>query len=175
VVIGGGVGIPPLIYLAEALCQAHKRVVAFSGARTGRLLPLTPTAGVDVRTDAHPTPCVEEFARFGAEAVLATDDGSLGFGGFVSNAFAEWLRARQPWPEGLAVYTCGPEPLMKAVADLCLAHGIACQLAMERYMACGMGTCQSCVVKVRDDTEQGWSFKLCCTDGPVFDARDLLW
>jgi dihydroorotate dehydrogenase electron transfer subunit len=65
--------------------------------------------------------------------------------------------------------------MMKAVADVCLAEGIDCQLALERHMACGVGACQSCVVKIRDSSQGGWSFKLCCSDGPVFDARDVLW
>ena len=64
---------------------------------------------------------------------------------------------------------------MQAVAMIALARGHTCQLALERHMACCMGTCQSCVVKIRDAAERGWSFKLCCTDGPVFDAAQIVW
>ena len=64
---------------------------------------------------------------------------------------------------------------MRHVADICRQRDIDCQLALERHMACGMGTCQSCVVKIRDNTSQGWSYKLCCSDGPVFDAREVVW
>ena len=64
---------------------------------------------------------------------------------------------------------------MRAVAEICLSRGIACQVAMERRMACGMGTCQSCICKTHANNEQGWAFKLVCTDGSVFDAADLVW
>jgi dihydroorotate dehydrogenase electron transfer subunit len=65
--------------------------------------------------------------------------------------------------------------MMQAVAELCIRHGVPCQVAMERHMACGVGTCQSCVVKVRDTSPAGYAYKLCCTDGPVFAARQILW
>ncbi len=175
VCVGGGVGIPPMIYLAGSLAAAGRRATAFCGARSRDVLSLTFVDGAEVRSDAKATPCAAEFARAGVPAVLATDDGSLGFEGFVSNALRKWLDETTPWPDDVVVYCCGPEPLMKAVADLCLADGIECQLALERHMACGMGTCQSCVVKIRDESERGWSFRLCCTDGPVFDAREVLW
>jgi len=175
VLIGGGVGIPPMIYLAHALAAAGKTVVAFSGVREASLLPLSLACDAVVHDQAKPSACVSEFAALGIPSVVATDDGSLGYHGFVSNALGEWIERTKPWPDDLVAYCCGPEALMKATADVCGAHGIECQLALERHMACGMGTCQSCIVKIRDDSAQGWSFKLCCTDGPVFNARDVLW
>jgi dihydroorotate dehydrogenase electron transfer subunit len=173
-VIGGGVGIPPMMYLAEALAAAGKKTVAFNGARTASLLPLT-IDEAKVEATGHPTPCVGEFSRYGIDSVVATDDGTLGFAGVVSEALRDWLNAHVNEESQLAVYCCGPEPLMKSVGELCVAFGIRCQLALERKMACGMGTCQSCIVKVRAENEQGWTFKLCCSDGPVFDAETLLW
>jgi dihydroorotate dehydrogenase electron transfer subunit len=186
VLVGGGVGIPPMIYLASALAQAGRRVVAFNGARTRTLLPLTLVPGAAPHADGTPSPAVAEFAELGVPAAVATDDGSLGFAGLVSHAFENWLNAQcvaraslpalHPAPADLAVYSCGPEPMMRAVARTCLDRGIDCQLALERHMACGMGACQSCVVKVKDAAApDGWSYKLCCTDGPVFDATQLLW
>ena len=74
------------------------------------------------------------------------------------------------------VYACGPEPMLHAVARLCERHSIPCELALERVMACGLATCQSCVVKVSDHRAiDGWRYALCCTEGPVFDASRLLW
>ncbi|MFQ5473626.1 MAG: dihydroorotate dehydrogenase electron transfer subunit, partial [Dehalococcoidia bacterium] len=74
------------------------------------------------------------------------------------------------------VYTCGPERMMQFVAGYCADRGIECYACMERSMACGMGTCQSCVVPVRNESdEQGWSYRLCCTEGPVFNAREIIW
>jgi len=81
-------------------------------------------------------------------------------------------------PEQVVIYTCGPEKMMRAVTRLAIARGIAVQVAMERAMACGIGTCQSCVCKVRAKqpaAEGDWSYKLVCTDGPVFDGRDIVW
>lgn len=171
--VGGGVGIPPMLFLAEHLAAAGKTAVAFCGVRTEGLLPLTVCDRPGA--DGRPSRCIEEFARHGAESVIATDDGTLGWPGLVSGALAAWLDGAAPGPADLVVYSCGPEPMMRAVADLCIARGIECQLALERHMACGMGTCQSCIVKIRDDGARGWSYKLCCTDGPVFDAREVLW
>ena len=173
--VGGGVGIPPMLYLAEALTGAGKRAVAFSGARSASLLPVTLGDGAEVAADGRETLCVREFAACGIPSVIATDDGSLGRSGTISEAFRDWLNVRARDGGRLVVYACGPEPMARAVAETCLSRGVACQLALERNMACGMGTCQSCAVKVCDDSDAGWSYKLCCTDGPVFDARRLLW
>jgi dihydroorotate dehydrogenase electron transfer subunit len=127
---------------------------------------------------------IEEFARHGIQSVITTDDGSLGFKGLVTEALEQYLqslemdsRAQRP-----VIYTCGPEPMMKRVAAIALGRGIACQIAVERAMACGMGTCQSCCIRVRKaDPAQPpmagseWCYRLACTDGPIFRAADLLW
>ncbi|MBN1942989.1 MAG: dihydroorotate dehydrogenase electron transfer subunit [Phycisphaerae bacterium] len=172
--VGGGVGIPPMLYLAGALRQAGKNVTAFCGSRTKDLLPLS--AG-PAPADPHgkPSLCAAEFAAADTPTVLATDDGSLGVRGFVTEAFAGWLDARKDAPEALVVYSCGPEAMMRRVGEVCIARGVECYLSLERHMACGMGTCQSCVVKIRDETPRGWSYKLCCTDGPTFAAKDVIW
>jgi len=173
--IGGGVGIPPMLYLAERLAAAGKRTVAFAGVRSGRLLPLTLTDSPAPSPVGRPEACVAEFAACDVEAVVCTDDGSLGRRGFVSDALIRWLDEAGVATGDLAVYSCGPEVMMRAVGDACIARGITCQLALERYMGGGMGTCQSCVFKMRADNEQGWVFKLVCTDGPVFDAVEIVW
>ena len=172
--IGGGVGIPPLLYLAESLKAVGKDVVAFTGLRSADRLLLTLVPAAKVDPQGLPTFCLAELAALGVPASVSTDDGSLGAKAFASQTFHRWLDRSGLGPADLAVYSCGPEPMMKAVGDLCVARGIACQLAVERHMACGMGACQSCIVKIRDGSEKGWSYKLCCADGPVFDARDVL-
>ncbi len=82
----------------------------------------------------------------------------------------------------VTVYTCGPEPMMKRVAAIAAARGLECQVAVERAMACGMGTCQSCCIRVRKPDParpplpgRDWCYRLACTDGPVFRGADLLW
>jgi dihydroorotate dehydrogenase electron transfer subunit len=164
-----------MLYLCESLAGLGKRPTAFCGARTRSLLPLTLDVDCFACPDADPRPCVREFAERGAQSVVATDDGSAGFHGLISHALEKRLDLNEFDPADLVVYTCGPEGMMRAVAEACAKRSIECYVAMERHMACGVGTCQSCACKVRATGERGWEFKLCCTDGPVFDARDIVW
>lgn len=183
VLVGGGVGIPPMLYLAEAL--RGRTAVAFCGALRRDLLPLTirldgPTPGAD---SAEPLMNIAEFATHGVGSVISTDDGSYGFRGFVTQALEAYLDKHVVAGQQKAIlYTCGPEPMMKRVGDIAAKRGIECQIAVERAMACGMGTCQSCCIKVRkaDPTKpplpgREWCWRLACTDGPVFRGSDLLW
>lgn len=191
VLIAGGVGIPPMIYLAQVLAAADKQVKAFCGVRSEHLLPLKLRGPSQVSPLGEPALCAAEFAAHGVATAIATDDGSLGWKGLVPHVFEQWLdggaggaRSSPAVAEpsrDLVVYACGPERMMHAVGRVCLAREIECQLALERHMACGMSTCQSCVVKVRSggplvgEQAPAWVYKLVCTDGPVFDARDLVW
>ena len=185
VLIGGGVGIPPMLYLAGAL--VGQPAVAFAGALAKDLLPLTLTqTDAATRNDpAEPALRVEEFSRYGIPGVVTTDDGSYGFRGFVTQALEVYLDrhhgrgAASPAP---VIYTCGPEPMMKRVAQIAADRGLECQVAVERAMACGMGTCQSCCIRVRKPDParpplvgRDWCYRLGCTDGPVFRGADLLW
>ncbi len=172
--VGGGVGIPPMLYLASKL--EKQSAIAFCGALSKDLLPLTIT-----QDEKFP---IAEFARHGLPTFLTTDDGSIGTKGYVTQALVRYLDSLSTQPSALSpvIYTCGPEPMMKAVADIALARNIPCQIAVERAMACGMGTCQSCCIKVKKpDPEQpplpgsDWCYRLACTDGPVFYATQLLW
>ena len=180
--VGGGVGIPPMIYLAERL--AGRRAVVFSGALTRDLLPLTIDSGRHMPLpgpeSVEPLLNVREFSRHGIPAVITTDDGSYGFRGYVTQALERYLDsapARQT-----VIYTCGPEPMMKRVAQIAAERGLECQVAVERAMACGMGTCQSCCIRVRKPDPavpplagRDWCYRLACTDGPVFRGAELLW
>ena len=180
ILVGGGVGIPPMLYLAEAL--AGRKAVAFAGALTRDLLPLTVTA--EPNDPITPQPILEEFARHGIDSVVTTDDGSLGFRGYVTQALERYLDSLSPQSSALnpLIYTCGPEPMMKRVAEIAESRGIECQIAVERAMACGMGTCQSCCIRVlKPDPSKpplagsDWCYRLACTDGPVFRGSELLW
>jgi dihydroorotate dehydrogenase electron transfer subunit len=201
VLVGGGVGIPPMLYLAEALALQPNRtapVVAFAGAVTRELLPLKIIAASPPPDSVEPLMLVEEFAHGKVAAVISTDDGSFGFRGFVTQALERWLDMRQqrdielptslpssplaPRPSPLVLHTCGPEAMMKRVAEIAQVRGLDCQVAVERAMACGMGTCQSCCIRVRKPDPakpplagSDWCWRLACTDGPIFRAADLLW
>lgn len=179
--VGGGVGIPPMLYLAGKL--AGRRAVAFSGALTKDLLPLTidTSRGAAGPESVTPVSNVEEFSRHGIPAVISTDDGSYGFRGYVTQALERFLDASSA-PARAVVYTCGPEPMMKRVAEIAAERDIECRVAVERAMACGMGTCQSCCIRVRKPDPalpplagSDWCWRLACTDGPIFRGADLLW
>jgi dihydroorotate dehydrogenase electron transfer subunit len=186
VLVGGGVGIPPMLYLAERL--AGRSAVAFCGALSRDLLPLTILAPADDHDAAKPAPIIEEFARHGIPSIVSTDDGSLGFRGYITQALERFLDA-EPIPSAI-IYTCGPEPMLRRVAQIAADRGLPCQVAVERAMACGMGTCQSCVIRVRRPSAitaagaatelaegggRDWVYRLACTDGPIFDGEELLW
>ncbi len=182
--VGGGVGLPPMFYLAEALRRAGWDAVAFVGAMTRDLLAVT--FRDDVQPDAHGSPrqSVQEFARHNYPAVITTDDGSHGLRGRITAGLERVLHSLSPADLARAVvFTCGPEPMMHAVSKLAKAHHVDCQVCLEQAMACGMATCQSCIVKIEDakkphgTTEHGrpWRFKLACTDGPVFPAEVVVW
>ncbi len=175
--VAGGVGLPPMLWLAEALHRAGKRTVAFCGARTAELFALAVEPDVQAATDAaHATLCCREFARSGTAVVISTDDGSLGFPGHIGAAMLAYHASNPIQPQDVVVYVCGPEVMMRFVAEHCIEQEIECHVCMERAMACGTGLCQSCVVPVRDEGDvDRWSYRLCCTDGPIFDARCVIW
>jgi dihydroorotate dehydrogenase electron transfer subunit len=185
--VGGGVGIPPFVYAAEqfgARLAGKPRVVAFCGSTTLDLLALTRTK--DAPPPATPTSIdplynIAEFARHGIPAVISTDDGSYGYKGYVTQALAAYLDRyfAGTWGVGSrrpTVFTCGSEAMMKATAEVARARGLRCYASVERSMACGMGTCQSCCIRVKSPSSvDGWRYALSCTEGPVFDCGELLW
>lgn len=136
--VGGGIGIAPL-----AAWQDEAGGRALLGFRSAEH-----AAGAELLRDA----------------ALATDDGSVGHHGLVTDLLAEALNAE---PDALAVYACGPPAMLEAVRALCAARGVPAQLAMESGMACGFGACFGCVVPTRS------GYVRLCLDGPVLDAAEL--
>jgi dihydroorotate dehydrogenase electron transfer subunit len=113
---------------------------------------------------------LDDFALPGLDVRLATDDGSRGHHGFVTDLLAEAL-AGKGRPD--CVYCCGPEPMMHAAARLCEQADVECWLSLESPMACGIGVCFSCVTAVKLEGG-GWDYRRTCVEGPVFRARDLV-
>jgi dihydroorotate dehydrogenase electron transfer subunit len=158
--VAGGIGQTPfLAYVRELLGkrgyggkparQSARRVSLYYGVRTAEL-----AAGV------------EDFRAAGAEVHLASDDGTLGYHGFVT----QLLEQHAP-PEHLV--GCGPEPMLRALAALAGRWRVPCHLSLETPMACGIGICFSCVTRVR--VGDGWDYRRVCVEGPVFDAAGLWW
>ncbi len=146
--IGGGYGAAPLLFLArQAICQGQK-VMACLGAQTANDIFL-----------------VDEFREIQCDVLVATDDGSQGFKGWVTQAAASILERFKAH----TVYACGPLPMLGAVAQICREHRLQAQLSYEALMRCGIGLCGSCEldeeVRLAAGIPAGW---LTCKDGPVF-------
>ncbi len=164
VMVAGGIGQTPFLGVSrEAL--GLKRY-----GRPQRRLSQRPeglTLLYGVRNEAF-LAGIEDFRHEGLTIRIATDDGSAGHHGFVTDLLDEELAASPP----AAVYCCGPEPMMHAVAARCQAAGVRCLLSLESPMACGFGACFSCVVKVK--TPDGWDYRRSCVEGSVFHADELV-
>lgn len=170
----GGMGLPPIRCLAKLLSAEHLDVdaIAFIGARSVEVLPLEerPWEFKEGLSLSVPT-----FASLGIPSMVATDDGSAGHHGPVTECLVQWLKENADQPqEELIVYACGPERMLAAVARIANEKSIDCQVSMERRMACGIGLCQSCAVECRVEGSNETVYKLCCKDGPVFDAREVV-
>ncbi len=149
-IVGGGIGVAPLLFLAESFLEAGIRPKLLVGARTERDLL-----------------CQDDFSCLALPFAVATEDGSAGSPGQVTRLLA---REIAEGTEGMTVYACGPLPMLKAVSRLCGEHGIPCQVSMEAHMACGIGACLGCVVPA-----PGGGYVRVCREGPVFQASEIDW
>lgn len=143
--VGGGLGIAPLIYLTRALCPNPIEIL-LAGRSAGDMF------------------WQELFSKSCQAVHITTDDGSLGTKGTALALLPELINQNNYD----CIYTCGPEPMMKAVAKLASEKNIPCQISLEKYMACGLGACLSCSCA----TPTGQRVKV-CTDGPVFWSSEV--
>jgi dihydroorotate dehydrogenase electron transfer subunit len=153
IMVGGGYGVPPLVFLARELqiTQVDPKLLFIIGARRKDLLL-----------------CQTELTAANVDARAATEDGSHGTPGRVTDVLEPVLRERSGQP--VTVYCCGPTPMMRAVGDLCQSLGVPCQLSVEVSMPCGIGVCMGCVLDLTDGRRVR-----CCVDGPVFEASEVKW
>lgn len=148
VFVGGGIGTPPLLFAARHY-----------GINATVLLGFRNKSAVILK---------DEFKAAGCRIMIATDDGSEGHHGLVTDLLPDYLAGKTS-----AVYACGPMPMLKTVASAAAQAGVPCQLSLEERMACGVGACLGCAVKVRrPDGSEGYLHV--CKDGPVFDAKDVM-
>lgn len=154
VLVAGGIGAAPLLYLAKELTRVSgvKRTFYF-GAKTSR-----------ERALEEAFPLITEFQYF-----FAAEDGSSGFQGFITSAVAADLAGKRISPDQACLFSCGPGPMLKKIAEIAASYGMLCQLSLEARMACGVGACMGCV------TPASGGLKRVCADGPVFDSRDIIW
>ena len=166
IMVAGGIGQTPFLALAqEAL---HKKRYGDPPRDAPRALRVTFCYGA--RT-ADYLAGVEDFQRLGIDVRLATDDGSRGHRGFVTDLLKQVLAEHHGRPR---IVCCGPEPMMEAVAKIAHAAQVPCQVSLETPMACGIGICFTCVAKVKQPAG-GWDYKRTCVEGPVFDAEAIEW
>lgn len=152
--VGGGIGLAPLHFLARAHAGS-RRVRLYAGGRT--------------REDIL---CITEFERLGVETYVATDDGSLGERGFVTEVLIRDLESRGG--RG-TIMACGPMPMLAAVARIAHERGVPCQVSLEGYMACGVGACLGCVVPGKNHSSETPDYRCVCKEGPVFPSTEIRW
>lgn len=153
-VVGGGVGLAPLYLLAKELVK-HSPVRLFAGGRT--------------KDDIL---CITEFERLGVECYTATEDGSLGECGLVTNVLEQ--RLDKTGNSG-RIFACGPHGMLKAISRIGESRKVPAQVSLEGYMACGMGACLGCVCQGAGHSIETPDYRCVCTEGPVFDAAELKW
>ena len=152
VLVAGGLGIAPLMFLAEDFARRQVKTYVLLGAATKeRLLYL-----IDLK-------------RMTRKVFAATEDGSFGHKGVVTDLLPRALAEAQ----AEQVFACGPPKMLKRVAEVCEDEKVDCQVSVERRMACGIGACLSCVCGIRLDGET--DYKRACVEGPVFNAKDVVW
>jgi dihydroorotate dehydrogenase electron transfer subunit len=173
--IGGGVGIPPMVFLADqlrAIKGAYEPFVImgsevpfpFKAEPSKFMVPGVPSEVIAAM------PLMEDW---GIASRLASLQGYAGcFEGYVTDLARTWLNALDDQRrQEVAVFACGPHPMLEAVAKLALEYHLPCQVSLEEFMACAVGGCAGCVVPVQ--TPQGPAMKRVCVDGPVFDAKTV--
>lgn len=168
ITVGGGTGVFPLHFVQQVCREQGLDSLAVCGYRSRRDSFLT-----------------DEFDGLGCRTVFASDAGDMDLPGNAAQALEHLLKDIPPIP-GTVVLTCGPRPMMQAVADVAACFDHDCQVSLEERMACGMGVCLVCVCRIKADQVHRNSqsdgnkgieeIRLrCCVDGPVFDARSIIW
>lgn len=145
--VGGGIGVPPLLGQAAFTAKNATAVLGFRSADRAML--------------------EEDYQDYCEAVYLCSDDGSLGRHGFVDAQLKDILEQDKNFT---AVLACGPKPMLKNVAKVAARYGVPCQVSLEERMACGVGACLGCAVQMADGT-----MKHVCKDGPVFDAKEVDW
>ena len=148
VLVAGGIGVAPLVFLAQRL-KGFKVIVLIGAGTKSQIL------------------CAEDFKKLGCDVRIATDDGTAGFHGRVTGLLEKFLAGGAD--KKYVLYGCGPKPMLKVITDLSRRYRLPAQISLESHMACGIGACLGCVVKTRRGYER------VCKEGPVFDAGDLMW
>jgi dihydroorotate dehydrogenase electron transfer subunit len=172
--LGGGVGIPPMLFLAERLkTDKHWRPLVLMGSEVPFPFQTQPSRilipGVPEGVIAA-MPLLEDWGIASRLASLQDYPGC--FDGYITDLARAWLHGLDSSQRGeVEIFACGPHPMLAATAKLAREYDLPCQVSLEEYMACAVGGCAGCTVRV--ETEEGPAMKRVCVDGPVFDARQV--
>lgn len=154
VLLAGGMGIAPLFYLVNYLME-----------KKFDPLKISLFFGVKKKYEYF---LINEIVSTGIKLHLATEDGSSGFKGMITELFIQELKSKRLKTKRTKFYACGPNPMLKKVSEISRKFKLDCQVSLENHMPCGVGACMGCVVK----TVKG--YKRVCKDGPVFDTREVI-
>lgn len=186
IMIGGGVGIPPLVFLGERLheqcgktnawganADQSSRPVAFFGSEIPFPFDLVEDAQILEAAPDSATTALKLMEDWKIPSRLASKAGYAGcYSGLVTDLASQWMQSLKARTlDQVLIYACGPEPMLRAVAGLAAEFSVPSQLCLEEYMACGVGGCAGCTVKVQ--TESGPAMKRVCVDGPVFSGHSV--
>ena len=155
VMVAGGYGIAPFRMMSAALKRAGRTGRLFYGGRSA----------IDLQVR-------DGFEERGVVVTLATDDGSIGHHGRVTAPLEAWLDGTTT---PVSLLACGPDPMLHAVARVAEQRGLHAQVSLDPWMGCGVGTCLGCVVKMQREDQERPKYRCACTEGPVFDAREVVW
>ena len=157
--VGGGYGVAPLYFLAKRLLAqgVAETPILFVGGRT--------------KTDLLE---IDRFRALGIDVRTATNDGSEGVKGFVTEPLDDALIALREEGKRFEFFTCGPDGLLKAVSQRAVGTGSKGWISMDRHMICGVGACFACVQKLKKPNGEVWNAR-CCMNGPVFKAEEIVW
>ncbi len=172
ILVAGGIGVAPLIFLAEKLTRnlqpaTRNPILVLIGAKTKKEVL-----------------CKNDFEDLGCEVKVSTDDGTFGEKALVADLLKDLLASRNPQP-ATRIYACGPTPMLKEISKVSQQYKISAQISLEEKMACGIGVCHGCVTKVtshqspvtskKTEKQEDFIYKRVCKDGPVFDAQEVIW
>ena len=182
VIVAGGIGVAPLVALAERLRYLGSKVFLYFGALKGELLKMLSDRSDSVLelgyangTQAFFEVIKKEFTEIGAEDVrVCTDDGSLGEKGLVTDLLKHDIESGFLPHNNLTIYACGPSKMIKTISKVAREYKTPCQVLLEERMACGIGACLSCTCHVRGKSGVV-ERKRVCVDGPVFNSEEIVW
>jgi dihydroorotate dehydrogenase electron transfer subunit len=152
--VAGGIGIAPLLFLIQSMNSRSVQLMTGFGSADEII-------GID------------EVGDFPIHVSIATDDGTAGHAGPVTDLMEAFLRDRSPEKDALTIFTCGPEAMLRKVAAMALERELSCQVSLEAAMACGLGACQGCAIKASANERRAYYHV--CADGPVFLATAIDW